>query len=507
MRKLKLFLIAFVLTGSLYAQDKTAEKYASTITKEDLHEDLSILASDALEGRETGTRGQKMAAAFISAHFESLGLMAPVKNGDRKSYLQPVELYSTVPGDIFIEVNGKKKKNFEDIVYYGTSSTNNIITSDIVFAGNGSEEDFNQVKAEGKAALIFVNSLRDPKLMQNAEKAKVSVLFAVTDASDEDFKTTTNRFKRYLSGGRLSLEKPSIATGSADGVFLLSPTTAAEIFNTSAEKLRAAANDSGKKSLKKIKTSTIKYQTQQKVKTVSSENVLGYLEGSDKKNELVVVTAHYDHEGIKNGQVYNGADDDGSGTSAVLEIAEAFAKAKEDGNGPRRSMLFMTVTGEEKGLLGSSYYTSNPVFPLENTVVDLNIDMIGRIDEKHKDDINYLYLVGADKLSSELHTISEKANDTYTKFELDYTYNDENHPERIYYRSDHWNFAKNNIPVIFYFNGTHEDYHQPTDTVDKINFDLLEKRAKLVFYTAWELANREERIKVDKPSEQKVNQE
>ena len=158
----------------------------------------------------------------------------------------------------------------------------------------------------------------------------------------------------------------------------------------------------------------------------------------------------------------------------------------------------MTVTGEEKGLLGSEYYANNPIFPLENTVANLNIDMIGRIDPEHEEAGDYVYLVGSDKLSSQLHEISEKANASYTKMELDYTYNDESHPSRIYYRSDHWNFAKNNIPIIFYFNGVHEDYHKPTDTIEKINFDILAKRAKLVFYTAWQLANMEERILVDK---------
>ena len=503
MRKLNLLLILFTVSVSAMAQDKVAEKYAATITKEDLHEDLSVLASDALEGRETGKRGQKMAAAFISANFEELGLRAPVKNGNMQSHLQPVELYSSVPGDTYVEVNGKKKKNFEDVLFYGKSGAKKITSADIVFAGKGSAEDFATVKAEGKVALVFVDNLRSPKLMQNSEEAKVSMLFVVTDSTAESFQNTASRFKRYLSGGRLSLEKPGEG-GETQGMFIVSPQVATEIFNTSLDKLYAAA-EKGKNGLKKIKVAKIKYQTEQKTKEVKSENVLGYLEGSDKKDELIVITAHYDHEGIKNGEVYNGADDDGSGTSAVLELAEAFVKAKEDGHGPRRSILFMTVTGEEKGLLGSSYYTSHPVFPLENTVADLNIDMIGRIDPKHEENSNYVYLVGSDRLSTELHEISEKVNEVYTKFDLDYTYNDENHPDRIYYRSDHWNFAKNNIPIIFYFNGTHEDYHQPTDDVDKINFDLLQKRARLVFHTAWVLANREDRIVVDKLQDQKLD--
>ena len=243
---------------------------------------------------------------------------------------------------------------------------------------------------------------------------------------------------------------------------------------------------------------SLTYITSYPAAVIETENVLGYLEGSDKKDELVIITAHYDHIGKRGDQINNGADDDGSGTSAVIEMAEAFAKAKADGHGPRRSILFMTVTGEEKGLIGSQYYTNHPVFPLANTVVDLNLDMVGRHDEAHKDNRNFVYLVGSDRLSSELHDLSEKVNSTYTHLTLDYTYNDTSHPDRIYYRSDHWNFAKNNIPIIFYFNGIHEDYHRPTDTVDKIEFDMLQKRTQLVYYTAWVIANREQRLVVDK---------
>ena len=170
-----------------------------------------------------------------------------------------------------------------------------------------------------------------------------------------------------------------------------------------------------------------------------------------------------------------------------MEIAGAFKKALEEGYIPKRSILFLHVTGEEKGLLGSRYYTDyEPIFPLKNTVVNLNIDMIGRTDPKREGSRNYVYLIGSDKLSTELHNISEDINSKYTNIELDYTYNDENDPNRFYYRSDHYNFAKNNIPVIFYFNGTHADYHKPTDTPDKIEYDLLENRTRLVFYTAWE---------------------
>ena len=229
-----------------------------------------------------------------------------------------------------------------------------------------------------------------------------------------------------------------------------------------------------------------------------SENVLAFVEGSEKPEEIIVISAHLDHLGVVDGEIYNGADDDGSGNVAILEIAEAFQKAVENGKGPKRSILFLHVTGEEKGLLGSKYYVNHPIFPLANTVANLNIDMIGRVDDAHEKKPEFVYLIGSDKLSSELHSLSEDINHKFTKLDLDYRYNNEDDPNRFYYRSDHYNFAKNNIPIIFYFNGTHDNYHRPSDTPDKINYEILQKRTKLIFYTAWELANRENRITVDK---------
>ncbi len=231
----------------------------------------------------------------------------------------------------------------------------------------------------------------------------------------------------------------------------------------------------------------------------SSENVVAFIKGSEKPDEIVIISAHLDHVGTdKDGNVFNGADDDGSGTVSIMEIAQAFQQAVRDGNGPKRSILFLHVTGEEIGLYGSRYYTENPIFPLENTICDLNIDMIGRIDPEKKDNPNYIYLIGSNKISQELQDVSTEVNNKYTKLDLDYKFDDPDDPNRFYYRSDHYNFAKNNVPIIFYFNGVHEDYHKITDTPDKIEYDLMAKRAQLIFLTAWEIANRNQRITVDK---------
>ena len=238
--------------------------------------------------------------------------------------------------------------------------------------------------------------------------------------------------------------------------------------------------------------------TKENIDWVRTENVAAIIRGSEKPNEYIIITAHLDHVGIEGDDIYNGADDDGSGSMALLEIAQAFKLAVLDGNRPKRSIVILHVSAEEKGLLGSRYYVENPLFPLENTITNLNVDMIGRTDPtRDSDNDYYIYLIGTDRLSSMLHETSEKVNERTVNLELDYRFNAWDDPNRFYFRSDHFNFAKNNIPVIFYFSGTHEDYHMPTDTADKIRYDLLTQRARLIFHTAWEIANMKETIKVD----------
>ena len=273
----------------------------------------------------------------------------------------------------------------------------------------------------------------------------------------------------------------------------------AELLDSTPEKVDKAyqkASKSSGKAFKKL-NHPVTLMVEKISRKFETENVLGLVEGSDKRNEVIIITAHYDHVGRTGNLIYNGADDDGSGTASVMELAQAFAIAKKNGHGPRRSIIFMTVTAEEKGLLGSEYYLEHPVWPLNSTIANLNIDMIGRVDPAHEAQNDYVYVIGSDRLSADLHAINEQINKIYTGLELDYTYNDKDDPNRFYYRSDHYHFAKHNIPIIFYFNGTHDDYHQPTDTVDKIRFDLLKKRSELIFYTAWELANRDERIRLN----------
>lgn len=519
-----LLILGLVLTNSGFAQEKntafdsTAHQFGQTITSEELQQHLQIIASDKFEGRETGKKGQKMAAGYIAGIFKSEEL--PPVVGDT-SYFQSFPVVEVSWDDPYIEVENEKYNFLQDFyTLTDLADPSEIDFNEVIFAGYGIESDgyndYQGLDVEGKVvmalagepmtedSLYLVTGTKKPSRFSTDFNAGVRAKRQMAAAHgarallivDHHFE---DNLRRYMLYARMPMTKLIVAEEDEPkvDVAFISPVLAKAFLgkkDLSSVKKRMARKE-------KPYTFRIKKDGElafkQHVNRMTSENVLGYLEGSDLKDELIIITSHYDHIGIKDGQINNGADDDGSGTVAVLELAEAFAEAKEAGYGPRRSILFMTVSGEEKGLFGSEYYTEHPVFPLSSTVANLNIDMIGRVDAAHEEDSAYVYVIGSDRLSTELHQINETANEVYTHLDLDYTYNAADDPNRFYYRSDHYNFAKHGIPIIFYFNGVHPDYHQPTDTVEKIEFDLLAKRAKLVFYTAWQLANQDHRIEVD----------
>ncbi|WP_134089897.1 M28 family peptidase [Olivibacter sp. XZL3] len=513
--------INLLIINSCLAQDKLPSAYADLIDPISSKKHLTIIASDEYEGRETGTKGADKAATYIAKEFSRLGLKAPVNN----SYFQPVELAKkTFTVDRF-KVGDHTLQHEKDFLLISQKQKQDIQADEIVFIGYGISDkgydDLAKLDIRGKTVLLLNEdeprdangtsiitgqakgslwSTSNSKRIQHIVSKQPKLILAVSESTD----TLMQQVKGKRRADRIRLKEDLILdsthSDSSPTIAYLPPRTANLILaslGSSLEQLKQEITERRKPASKAFKTS-LSLSFGYKIVDVKAQNVLGYLEGTDLKDELLVITAHYDHIGINpDGQINNGADDDGSGVTGVLEIAKAFAQAKKDGHPPRRSILFMTVTGEEKGLLGSDYYTRHPVLPLGSTIANLNIDMIGRIDPAHFSKKEYVYLVGSDKLSSELHRISEDANKRYTRLDLDYRYNDPNDPERIYYRSDHYNFAKNNIPVIFYFNGVHEDYHDVGDTVDKIDFRLLSKRAQLVFYTAWDLVTRDTKPIVD----------
>lgn len=483
--------------------------YANTITAEELKEKLYVYASDEFEGRETGTPGQKKAVEYLKNHYVNLGVPSPLGGDD---YFQEVPLQKQKAPTMSMTINGQELKPIESYVSVYGGDDSQFEVSEVINLSYGIDDEaysnYNDVDVNGKVVLIrsgepknedgtytitgtnevskWSNMRQQFASKRDAAKkhgAKV-VLFYYPEIYD--------RFAPRLGGstGRLSIKGES----NKMSFLMVNENVVKAIYNDENASMETAE-------IAVSMAAPMSFSYKNESDELLSENVISYIKGSTKPNEYIVISAHLDHEGVKDGEIYNGADDDGSGSVAILEIAEAFKAATEKGHGPERSIVFLHVTAEEKGLLGSRYYTDmDPIFPLENTVANLNIDMIGRTNPKREsENRNYIYLIGSDKLSTDLHNLSEEVNAKYTNIELDYTYNDDNDPNRFYYRSDHYNFAKNNIPVIFYFNGTHADYHRPSDTVEKIEYDLLENRTRLVFYTAWELANRPNRIMVDKP--------
>lgn len=523
------FLLIHTLAGQS-VKDPWAVKYAETITAGDLSEYLHVLASDSLEGRATGEPGQKKAAAYMAAKFKEFGVAPGAMLNNSPGYFQQFELVRKEWQEVYLKVNGEKKIFLDDFYAYGDVSFPEEIKAPVVFAGYGIDSEKysdypealdvkdklvivmnGEPMAEGKS-LVTGDSTMSSWAFDWRKKAGTAMakgakaVLMIVGKTDKEYTDRLALLKHHIAQPSLGFtykQKP----GSA---FFVSLSLAAEMMGVTPDKLirhlhhrsltMVKPNKAGKKKAQnpvKLKPASVSLKCAVKATRLTTENVLGYIEGSDKKEEVIVLTAHYDHLGKEGDHIYYGADDDGSGTAALMEIAQAFAQAKKEGHGPRRSVLIMPVTAEEKGLMGSEYYSDHPVYPLKNTVANLNIDMIGRLDSMHKDNPDYVYLIGTNRLSTELHDVSEMANRTYTNLQLDYSFNSFNDPNRFYYRSDHYNFAKHNIPVIFYFNGVHEDYHKPTDTVDKIIFPKVAKITQLVFYTTWELANMEKRIEVN----------
>lgn len=525
-------IVVFVLLSNIVqikAQNNPVDKYASSIRAEDAKRHLTILAADWMAGRETGEQGQKMAAAYLADQFKFFSLKPVIKEGNEYSYYQQFELEKRNWKEVYLSVNNVKKKFLEDFYLYGDFDIPTEEKTELVFAGYGIDAPnysdyknkagnfFTDIKGKtviicpgepfSKDSISLVTKTKATSAWANDWRKKASTarelgaknVIVIVGKTDEEYKKRLELLKPHLAQPTLCFTHKE-RTSSA---FFVPVSLAAEMLGKTIEELnqfrdeRSQVIGSGKNFKKVLTPLPFAMKVEVGKSRISTENVLGLIEGTDKKDEIIVITAHYDHIGKEGDKIYYGADDDGSGTTALLELAEAFSMAAREGNRPRRSILIMPVTAEEKGLMGSEYYTDKPVFPLANTVADLNIDMIGRLDSIHKGKPDYVYIIGSDRLSTQLHKISEEANKKSVNIQLDYRYNSFDDPNRFYFRSDHYNFAKNRIPVIFYFNGVHEDYHKPTDTVDKIDFEKMTKITKLVFYTAWELANREERIKVD----------
>ncbi len=521
MKKILILFTSFLCINVLPAQNDEAAKFAATINTTDLKKHLTIIAGDEMEGRETGTEGQRKAAKYIEAQFIAMGLKAP---NTTQGYQQLYPLHQDSMLSSSLKINNQSLQYGKDYIgAAGTNETGIFRGKNIVFAGYGIKDsaynDYSKLNVKGKIVVFFLGEPRvdgnylvsgkrrgsqwtypglAKKLAAAKELGAVGAfvinpsLDTFTQRSLETSKKTGVNFSslppkdKLINFAILSHNYGKIVIGKMfDSLLIL-----------------AKNYQSFKGNYPKVKDAAIDFTYKKQRTIIDASNVIGIVEGSDKKDEYVFITAHYDHLGKHDGKIYYGADDDGSGTCGVIEMAEAFALAKAAGKGPRRTVVFMTVSGEEKGLWGSEYYSDHPIFSLDKTSVDLNIDMVGRIDTERKtgDSLNYLYVIGHDKISSDLQQINEGVNNKYTQLVFDYKFDDPNDQNRIYYRSDHYNFARKGVPVLFFYDGMLKaDYHKPTDTVDKIYWDIYEKRVRMIFHTAWEIANRDEMLKRDIP--------
>jgi len=488
---MKSLLVLALMASTTYSFAQKIAKpdaFAKTITAEDLRRHLFIVASKEMEGRETATEGQRKAAAYIENHFRQLGLQPGAGNN---SYQQYFNVYQDSLLGASLEINGQAYSLDKDFgVNIGNNISGTFRFSEVTVVNTADTNALKAADVTGKLVLVVNNnpSMSRATLIAINNLIRAKGIAAILSVSPQFPRSSPSPRKgnQVFHAFRRTMEPQQ---------YQISEAVARAIVGNDFDAAKAGTLGT------KTYNANILLQTNKATATLQSSNVVGVLPGTDLKDEYLVITAHYDHLGKRDTVIYYGADDDGSGTVGVMEIAEAFAKAKQAGKGPRRSIVFMTVSGEEKGLWGSEYYSNNPLFPLEKTTANLNIDMIGRGDQSRKGDTsNYIYIVGDDKLSSDLKPISEAQNKKYTKLELDYKYNDPNDPNMIYYRSDHYNFARKGVPIIFYYDGMlGPDYHRPTDTPEKIDYPLTARRAQLVFYTAWEMANRKDMLKRDLP--------
>jgi Zn-dependent M28 family amino/carboxypeptidase len=496
---LKFYLTFFlVIILNVLSAQNVSVSYSNRLSVDSIRENVLILASDSLEGRETGHVGQRKAAAFLASKYQSWDYL-PAKHffdttakksiANDKSFLQnhPISIRNNKGRNL--SVNGENFLFGKDFYYDSWLGDTTLFITQFNFIGVKNLESFRKsavsINRNFKNVLFF-NESSDTEEVNNS-------IFSYNDSSLVLVVVKQDVIKELFSEESPAKKIPS-------NQILISETIASKFFKKNGfEKIIRKIKRNGKTRDLSI-TCEFSLAVVKDIQQLTGHNVISFIPGSGKTNETIIISCHYDHLGKTDTSIYYGADDNASGTASVLEMARIFSIAKKEGHTLKRNIMFLNVSGEEKGLLGSSWFVNHPFVPVSDMVANLNIDMIGRTDAYY-DSIGvreYVYIIGSDKLSTDLHNINESQNKSGPDLQLDYKYNNESDPNRYYRRSDHYNFAKKGVPVIFYFNGSHPDYHKPSDTSEKIQFDLIQKRAKLVFLTAWELANREKRIVVDK---------
>jgi len=513
------------------APSVTTQRGTDTITAAQMQDYLTFIASDEMEGRDTPSRGLDTTAKFIATNLARWGFKPA---GDNGTFFQTIELRRDRAdgGQTKVEFFGR---TLNSGVEYIPLAASGVVNAPMVFAGNGwfvkskNIDAYKDIDPTGKIAIIYGSPAGFPRGVSRADLtgkmgedwmgpsdyARKKGVAALVYVPDVQFLTGWDRTRRQvMDRGSIGVAKfqaqgttplPSIVVSPeiASGIFLGEKANANQLYNGyygTGLPASFALNPEKKLSLNLANRSEV----------IPTQNVVAVWEGSDPvlKSEYVAIGAHYDHVGIcapnATDQICNGADDDGSGTTGMLAIAEALAKAPTR---PKRSVLFVWHCGEEKGLWGSRYFTEYPTVPINQIVTQLNMDMIGRskkdgdTNTRNKDltGPNDIYVIGSTMMSTELGEILETVNKAYLNLGFNKRYDDPNDPERFFYRSDHYNYAKKGIPIIFFFDGVHEDYHRAGDSADKIDYQKMEKVARTVYMMLWEVATRPTRPKVDKP--------
>jgi hypothetical protein len=510
MQRLLILLFLPVSLASAQTLDPASRAGYASIDTVDLWRHLAVLASDSLEGRETTYPGQKKAAAYIAGVFKKLHLEPVADSGTYFQHFFVNLTYVDPRATITANIRSAHRQFHWGKDFTAEASRDTTISGSAAFVGfSDSEIDSTaKTKLAGRIVLAFMGTREDAndssremlfrRLHSMPQDLKAAAILIVADEEGEGSFFNAIRAVRTLKPNaqimRLKDGAPQRTPGR--GRLFVSSEMAEEILRPSGiplAELRKKALDRAAFDPVMLDDDTLTVAIKVVKETRQTENVIGMLPGSDEqlKNQAVVISAHYDHLGKDAlGRIYHGADDDGSGTSTVLELAEAFGKNPSK---PKRSVLFLLNVGEEEGLLGSRYYVSHPVVPLQQTVADLNIDMIGRVDPVHEaaHEINYVYVIGSDKISAELDNLLRVADVESEDLTLNYKYDAEDDPEQLYRRSDHYNFARHKIPVVFFFTGLHADYHQPTDTIDKILFGRMARIARVIYDLGWKIANLE----------------
>lgn len=501
---------------------------AEAITAAQLKDYLTFIASDELEGRNTPSRGLDVAAKFIATNLSRWGLKPA---GDDGTYFQRIALTKTTvdSAQSFLEINGQRYRFGGDFLA-STNSGGGTASGPLIYAGHAyifHKKNINPFKDLDLKGKIVVWTNEFPKGTSNADyfgkegvdwedpvkyAAKNGALGIISIARFQTLANWEQTQRNAATNGEVAVEKFQAEDAPKIPMIWLAPRLANVLFRGEKENANKVFNSAAAgepvPAFEFTAEKKVSFTVATKTEQLYTQNVVGVLEGSDGglKKEYVALGAHYDHVGTGNpvngDGIYNGADDDGSGTVSVLAIAEAFAK----GVRPKRSLLFVWHTGEEQGLWGSEYFVKYPTVPLDNIIAQLNLDMIGR--SKKAGDTNRrnaelsgpneIYVVGSKMMSAALGALSESVNKSYYNLSLNYKYDAPNDPNRFFFRSDHFNYAQKGIPIIFYFDGEHEDYHRVTDHVEKIDFEKMQKVARTVYATAWELAGGMKRPAVDK---------